>query len=154
MLRTRLLDDKVIRFSSLAGFALFALMLASCNRLRPEEKASTTASAPKAPPKPVAAARCDQRTTLGTCMDFLKVDAASRTLCEASKSQFAQEPCPKEGIIGSCSLPDDVLKHYYDRKKDAGADPKEDAQANCKMLQGTFEAALPPAKPNKELAPR
>jgi hypothetical protein len=149
MLRTRPLDDKLIHLSSLKGFALLVLMLASCKRLHPGENVSMDAGAPKAPSKPVAAARCDQRATLGTCMDFIKVDAASRTLCESSKSLFAQEPCPKDGIIGSCSLPDDVVKHYYDRKKDAGADPKDDAQSNCKMLQGTFEAALAPVKPNK-----
>jgi hypothetical protein len=108
---------------------------------------TTKDAAADAAPKAIPVARCDQRAALGTCMDFLKLDATHRALCENTKAAYATEPCPRDQLLGSCVLPDDVLKRYYPSSKPdkvekvdaAKAGPAEEAKKNCAMLSGSFE---------------
>jgi hypothetical protein len=97
-----------------------------------------------APPLAKVLESCDMAATLGFCVDYTKTDVMMhRTLCEGYKGKFAESPCSKDRVVGTCGMADGDLKRYYRSlgAKDVGF-TLEKAKENCESaaIKGKFES--------------
>jgi hypothetical protein len=125
--------------------ACLGLVLTACPK-----KTSTTEvpDANAAPPAPKITESCDVAGLLGFCMDYTQTDVMMhRTLCEGYKGKFAEVPCSKDRVVGTCEMPGDGdVKRYYEKlgPKDVGF-TAEKAKENCEgvAVKGRFVPKTP-----------
>jgi hypothetical protein len=116
-------------------------LLSGCPK-KPEANPVTVDAGPIRPPPPKVTESCDQAAALGMCMDYTRTDVVMhRTLCEGFKGKFAELPCSKDRVVGSCALEDGDIKRYYEKlgAKDVGY-TVDKAKENCEgaLLKGKF----------------
>jgi hypothetical protein len=138
-------------FSSVRFVALgvvFSAALTACPKKTSSDGQPGAPDAKAGPVAPKITESCDVAGLLGFCLDYTKTDVMMhRTLCEGFKGKFAEAPCSKDRVVGSCEmLEDGDIKRYYEKlgAKDVGFTPDK-AKENCEgvALKGRFVPRAP-----------
>jgi len=118
--------------------------LVACGDKAKTTSATTDAGGFDAGPPPsvfVAVHSCDWRSAAGTCTDFSNRAELElhKKMCDSFKGTFAETPCPREKLVGSCEVEKDERKRYYEGEAALNFTAQA-ARENCESphLKGKF----------------
>lgn len=120
---------------------MLALVAFGCgNKNNANKTSALDAGALDAGPPFAAHHSCEWKAA-GTCTDFANADKIDehKKLCEHFQGSFAQTPCAKERLVGSCEIEIDERKRYY-QGEGAHAFTSQTARENCESapVKGKF----------------
>lgn len=138
-----LISLEAMPFRAFVLLAVAVTTLVACGD-KPKTSATTDAGGVDAGPAAapfLAAHSCDWRAAAGTCTDFAnKADLElHKKMCDSFKGTFAEAPCPKDKLVGSCEVEKDERKRYYEGEGTLTFTPVL-ARENCESphLKGKF----------------
>lgn len=125
----------------LLTLAVASVLVACGDKAKPGAAADAGVDAgPTAPPF-LATHSCDWRAAAGTCTDFATQGDLElhKKMCESFKGSFAETPCPKDKVVGTCEVEKDERKRYYEGEGSATFTAAL-ARENCESphLKGKF----------------
>jgi hypothetical protein len=135
-----------------AASSALLVLLAACTKTEAPAVVSVAPDAGRdaqaaAPVKPLE--HCNMIGSGGTCVEYTTKDEVGlrRKLCEEFKTTFAEGPCTRANLVGTCVLDGGQITNYYNRvaSKDWGY-TQETAQRRCEsdLLKGKFTAVGKP----------
>ena len=129
------------RCASIPAIALLALVACSSKGQGAASSGDAGADAASGAASFVAAHSCDWRAAAGTCTDFANRGDLElhKKMCGGFQGTFAESPCPKEKLVGTCEIEKDERKRYYEGTAPSTFTPQL-ARENCESphLKGKF----------------